>query len=218
MRSGTWVLLFVALACRGGSPEAVAASPDTRSSPPPAPPAASAPARSETYYDASELKALAAQVKPVKKDGLLVCGEAGRNCVCLEPLPCKAKGNCVAFQENIDAFRKALATKTPGRSVECRRAEIGQCGAFRYFDFEGDISRREMRWFDGAGNLVAQRSSTDYEEYCGGKSRTRFQGKVPRCDAIKRTELICGSAEGDLPLPIEDVLKRRLKPSDAEKR
>jgi hypothetical protein len=221
MRIGSGVLLLAVLACQGGgAPKpawAQSGGPDAKgASPPPAP---SPPAQSPPYFEERELRALAAQVKALKKDQLLVCGEAGgKNCVCLESLPCQSQGNCPTLQANVDAFRQAVTTKTKGRSVDCRRAEIGECGGFRYFDFEGDVARREMRWFDGSGRLVAQRNSTDYEEYCGGKSRTRFQGKVPRCEPLKRTELLCGTAEGDLPLPIEDVLKRRLQASPPAKR
>jgi hypothetical protein len=217
-----WIVVLAATACRGGASIAAAGLPDARNagaiaSPQqtnsPAP--KSATTKPPTYYQQADLRSLAAHIKPLKKERQLLCGEEGsKNCVCLEPLPCESQSNCIGFQENVDAFRKTLAAKTPGRSVDCRRAEIGTCGSFRYFDFEGDIARREMRWFDENGRLVAQRNSTDYEEYCGGTSRTRFQGKVPRCEKMARTELICGVAEGDLPLPIEDVLKRRISPQD----
>jgi hypothetical protein len=218
MRIGTGVVLLAVLACQGPQ-KPVWAQPAAPTPKSPAPPAPPAPPKAPPYFDDSDIKALAFQVKPLKKNQLLVCGESGgKNCVCVEPLPCQSQGNCLGFQDNVDAFRQALAAREKGRSVECRRAEIGTCGEFRYFDFEGDIARRELRWFDGAGRLVAQRNSTDYEEYCGGKSRTRFQGRVPRCESLKRTELICGTAEGDLPLPIEDVLKRRLKAGDGAKR
>jgi hypothetical protein len=202
-------VFLAVLACQGG-PAQARATPAAAAAPPAA--------ADQPYYGERELRAMAAKVTALKKDRLLVCGAAaGTNCVCVEPLPCESQGNCVSFQENVEAFRRALTDKTQGRSVECRRAEIGTCGGFRYFYFEGDVARRELRWFDGAGRLVAQRNSTDDEAYCGGKSRTRFQGKVPRCQALERSEIICGRAGGELPLPIEDVLERRLPPVDAAK-
>lgn len=119
------------------------------------------------------------------------------------------------MEENVDLFRRALATKQNGRSVECRRGETGRCGAFRYFNFDGDVERHEIRWFDSTGKLVGQRNSTDYAEYCGGKARIRYQGRVPKCDSMEREEVICGSAEYPLPRPIEDVLKKQVAVSSA---
>jgi hypothetical protein len=215
MRIGGWSVLMAVLACQGPQ-KPVWAQP---AAPAPKKAAPAAPARAPAYFEDADIKALAFQVKALKKDQLLVCGEAGgKNCVCVEPLPCQRQGNCLGFQDNVDAFRQALAAREKGRAVDCRRAEIGTCGEFRYFDFEGDIARRELRWFDGAGRLVAQRNATDHDEYCGGKSRTRFQGRIPRCETLERTALICGTAEADLALPIEDVLKRRLKASDGARR
>src|SRR4051812_34637111 len=89
------------------------------------------------YYDESELRALGVRVTPAEKQQLLLCGGASdSNCVCLAPLPCQAAGNCVGFEANIKGFRSALTSKQAGRSVDCKRGELGRCGAFRYFDFE----------------------------------------------------------------------------------
>src|SRR4051794_30882829 len=100
-----WVVLLAVLACHAGPPGAQAAGPDARgASPPAAPPPA--PAKVESYYEEGELRGLAAQAKPLKKKNqLLVCGEAaGKNCVCVEPLPCQSEGKCITFQENVAAF------------------------------------------------------------------------------------------------------------------
>jgi hypothetical protein len=59
--------------------------------------------------------------------------------------------------------------------------------------------------------LVGQRNSTDYEAYCSGKARVRFQGRVPRCEPVKRGAADDLGAAERLPLlPIEEVLRRRL--------
>lgn len=164
-----------------------------------------------TYYSEKDLRRLAGKTRSLKGGRLLVCGDADNvaNCVCLEPLTC-GKDGCPTWQQTVETFRASLAAKEKGRKVECRRAEVGTCGSFRYFDFEGDIERHELTLFDGSGRQIAQRNSTDYPEYCGGVVRTRFQGQVARCGPMKRDELICGAGEYPLPTPIEDVLKRTL--------
>jgi hypothetical protein len=123
-------------------------------------------------------------------------------------LPCETNHACPTVGDNVGNFRRALVAKDNGRSVECRRGELGRCGQFRYFDFDGEIERHELQWFDAAGTLVGQRNSTDYAEYCGGRARIRYQGRIPMCDAMEREEVICGSADYPLPRPIEDVLKK----------
>jgi len=89
--------------------------------------------------------------------------------------------------------------------VHCERAEVGRCGDHRYFYFQGDIHRYEMRWFDASGTLVAQRNRTDYAQYCNHTASSRWMGRVPRCEALEREELICGEAAGPLLTPVEDL-------------
>lgn len=167
------------------------------------------------YVTEDEIRHLAAKVTKVKGGHhLLVCGD-GENtasCVCLEPLACGKQGRsgCLNLQQNVEVFRASLVAKDSGRRVDCRRAEVGSCGAFRYFAFNGDIQRDELSWFDASGALVAARSATDYPAFCGGKARIRFQGRVPDCGPMTRDELICGTGDHPLPRPIEDVLKRWL--------
>jgi hypothetical protein len=156
-----------------------------------------------------ELVALGATVTPVSEGKRLVCGAGARNCVCLEPLPCEAAGDCISFEDNVAAFRAALAKGQGGRRVECERADVGGCGGFRYLRFEGDIERREVRWFDRSGKLVGQRNRADHQAYCGGRARLRFQGRIPRCPSTTRQEVLCGKAEQPLASPLDEVLQRR---------
>ena len=168
--------------------------------------------KSEYYYTESEIRDLGFRIVKLDDQYSLLCSnESNRDCVCLEPLPCVEAGNCIGLEENIDGFKAALNQKQEGRSVNCQRAEVGQCGNFQYFLFNGDISRRELRWFGANGTLVAQRNSTDYNAYCNGKARTRFMGKIPKCASTVRKELICGQAETNLANAIEDL--RRLDPN-----
>src|SRR2546421_4376860 len=111
----------------------------------PTPAASSVPA--PAYYAIGELRALGLRVTAVDSRRLLVCPRAGKKgCVCLEPAPCQGTTDCISFDENLRAFRKALAHGQDQRTVKCDRGEIGRCGAFRYFDFEGDVERFEVRW------------------------------------------------------------------------
>src|SRR4051794_25684576 len=139
-----WLALCLAVACTGRRPlpgpgaEAPSIARATTSD---GTRATTAPVESG-YYDESELRALGVRVTPAEKQQLLLCGGASNsNCVCLAPLPCQAAGNCVGFEANIKVFRGALTSKQAGRSVDCKRGELGRCGAFRYFDFEGDGER-----------------------------------------------------------------------------
>jgi hypothetical protein len=140
----------------------------------------------------------------VTKKGELLCGFDPSSCVCHEEL--KRFGDCITLEENLKVFRAALE---PGqlRTVSCARAEVGRCGAYRYFYFQGDIHRYELRFFGADGKLVAQRNTTDYDAYCGGAS-ARWQGVVPACNEMKTEELICGKAPRPLVPPLEDL--RRL--------
>lgn len=132
-----------------------------------------------TYVTEDEVRRLAAKVTTLKGGRLLVCGDAETtaNCVCLEPLPCgkddkDGKDGCLTLERNLEVFRSGLAGKEKSRKVDCRHAEVGSCGAFRYFAFNGDIERNDLRWFDASGGLVAARSATDYPAYCGGKAHS----------------------------------------------
>ena len=113
----------------------------------------------------------------------------------------------MTFDENLRVFREALARGqgegSERRTVNCLTAETGRCGAFRYFLFVGDIYRHELRWFDADGAMVAWRNVTDYDAYCGG-SLARWKGRVPRCEEVERTELICGEGQTVL-TPLEDL-------------
>lgn len=172
-------------------------------------PPVSPPPPADGFYSEAELRDLGVTVTAVEGGRSLVCGgEDLGTCVCLEPLPCAAAGDCATFDENVRAFRDALAHPAEGRAVHCRRAETGRCGDLRYFDFDGDIERHEIRWFDASGRLVAQRNWTDYPAYCGGKSRVMFQGRVPKCASAARDELICGEAAASVPTPVDDLLRR----------
>ncbi|NOX43547.1 MAG: hypothetical protein GXP19_07420, partial [Gammaproteobacteria bacterium] len=165
----------------------------------------------EDYYSETELSDLGFRtVKLDEQRSLLCSNDSDLDCVCLEPLPCTTAGNCISFKENVGAFRTALNQKQQGLTVQCGRGETGQCGNFKYVLFNGDIHRRELRWFNNSGELVAQRNSTDYKAYCDGKARTQFMGKISKCASSVRKELICGKAETELPNAIEGL--RRLDP------
>lgn len=120
---------------------------------------------------------------------------------------CGGEKPCITYDENVSAFRTALkgvGTGKDRRTVSCNQAEIGTCGKYRYFFFDGDIYRTELRFFDARGTFIGEIARTDYDEYCGGKASQRVRGAVPRCDPV-RTELICGKA-GDVSKLIESVL------------
>jgi hypothetical protein len=85
---------------------------------------------------------------------------------------------------------------------------VGTCGPFRYFDFEGDVDRHELRWFDAAGRLVGQRNQTDHPAYCGGKTRKMLLGRVPRCEVMTRQTILCGKTESPLATVLDEVLLR----------
>jgi hypothetical protein len=151
---------------------------------------------------------MGATVTPLPGAQTLVCGAGARNCVCLAPLPCLETGNCPSFDQNLTAFRAALAADGGDRTVTCRRAETGRCGDFRYFNFEGDIERRELRWFDSAGHLVAQRNRTDHQAYCDNRSLIRLMGAIPKCAPVVRDQVLCGNATHPLAPAIDEVLQR----------
>lgn len=176
-----------------------------------------------SYYSDTELEALGFTLAP--QDALptremfgpdgptptiegytFLCGgePTRRGCVCRRPLPCAAEGDCITLEENLRVFREAISPANE-RRVRCERAEVGRCGDFRYFYFQGDTHRYEMRYFDARGVLVAQRNATDYPEYCNHSTDVRWMGRVPRCDRLEREELICGEADRPLRVPVEDL-------------
>jgi hypothetical protein len=173
-------------------------------------PATATPPPTSNFLSDAELTALGVRVVALEGGSRLVCGGPAEDtgCVCLEPLPCEASGDCVTFDASVRAFREAVTAGQEGRKVQCNRAEIGRCGPFRFFDFEGDIERHEIRWFDETGRLVAQRNWTDYPAYCGGKARVGFHGRVPRCASPSREETICGEPSLGVRTPVEDLLLR----------
>jgi hypothetical protein len=162
-----------------------------------------APASPE-YYSLEELRGLGLILTSAGEGETLVCGsEANSQCLCLMPLECASAG-CIQLSENVAAFRSALTQPAPGTKVQCDRAGVGDCGAFRYFDFQEDLYRREVRWFDASGALVGQRDVTDYAAYCGKQTRVRYVGRIPKCGAATARELLCGEPPRTLS-PLEDV-------------
>ena len=166
------------------------------------------PASGPDFLSMSDLGELGFRAVADVAEGELLCGGDDDHCVCFEPLPCSESGDCVRLEANLAAFRSAIANGQDGRAVECRRAELGRCGAFTYFDFSGNTHRHEIRWFDASGRLVSQRNWTDHDAYCGGRASTRLMGRVPRCDAITRGELLCGKAKPGMRTPLDDLLFR----------
>lgn len=151
-----------------------------------------APAENAGYYTVEELSGLGLRATPVGDGETLVCGsEPDAQCLCLVPLDCGAAG-CTGFAENVAAFRSALSHPAPGSKVQCDKAAIGSCGTFTYFDFQGDLYRRQLRWFDATGGLVGQRDVTDYPAYCNKQTRSRFSGRIPKCADATSRELLCG--------------------------
>jgi hypothetical protein len=157
------------------------------------------------FYSPAELNAEGFRIIQLDTGKRLLClGEDDSTCACWRPLACTGDG-CPTFDSNLKAFRSALDAPGEGRSVICERAEVGQCGDFRYFDFNGDIHRQEVRWFDNAGRLVAQRNATDHDEYCDGRTSVMFSGDVPKCVTAHREELICGEQGGSINTPLSDL-------------
>ena len=200
MRSVVISVLFAVLACKS-QPAAPATE---RSAEDRAPrPAASAPA--PAYYSVDELRALGSSASAAGHGEMLVCSTEGNGeCLCLTSLDC-GEGGCITYESNVKALREVLEKPPEGVRVFCDRAEVGRCYAFRYFDFEGDVERQELRWFDETGALVGQRNVTDYEAYCGKQTRVRYQGKVPRCEQLSGSEHICGEQKRPGMTPLQDL-------------
>jgi hypothetical protein len=119
--------------------------------------------------------------------------------MCFEALDGCTSGSCPTFSNHLASFRRQLAG-LDGRVVRCDRAEVGTCGDYRYFSFEGDVHRYETLWFDSTEQLVAVDSSTDYRAYCNGTTLMTLRGELPTCDDVVRQELICGSGESPVPM------------------
>ena len=160
-------------------------------------------------YRFEELATLGLNATRLDTGETLLCGG---QCVCMKPLDC-SDGSCISYSENIAAFRAALKAPGPGRTVSCRRAETGRCGEFRYFDFEGDLHRRELRWFNETGAMVAQRNVADYDAYCEGQAQTLFVGSVPRCEVLNDRERICGQGERPALTALQDLRRFTTAPT-----
>ncbi len=214
----------------GASAATTTEAPLTTTQPPPttepAPVEAPPEPADDRYYTNAELAAAGIRIAPESAfpaeqmfgpDGptptisgyQFLCGdpEDQASCLCRRPLPCEAdaeSGPCITLDQNLEAFRSALGAGGD-RQVYCEHAEVGRCGEFKYFYFQGDIHRYELRFFDPEGKLVAQRNSTDYNEYCNHTALVRWMGRVPKCDRLERDELICGAAERPLRAPLDEI-------------
>lgn len=203
-----WLALLL-VACKGSTPAPVAPADAARARSVDVAPARPAAVADPHFHDDAELAALGARIVALENGESLVCPGAGdANCICRQSLPCEATKNCMVFDGNVQVFRKTLKKPGKGRTLTCDRAEIGKCGAYRYFNFDGDIGRHERRWFDDTGRLVAQRNSSDHDAYCKGRARKMLYGRIPRCETMVSDELICGKAEGPLPTIMDELLQR----------
>jgi hypothetical protein len=193
--------------CKGGSPSESSSPPREVTVPAsadaPASVMAGSPPAASKFYSLDELVALGLHASRLDAGETLLC-EAGGQCICLKPLDCSS-GGCISYDENVAAFRAALKNPGPGRTLSCGRAEIGRCDSFRYLDFEGDVYRRELRWFDEAGALVAQRNVSDHDAYCGEQTRTLYTGKVPRCEKLADADRICGDGKRPAMTALQDL-------------
>lgn len=180
------VFIFLGIVCAGITP--------------PGFPQTAAGTESRDYFREDDWQASGWRVTGLDGNHRMACDPTGQRCVCLEPLPCGGDRPCANFEENVSAFRAALRDKGKGRRVSCDRAEIGQCGNFRYFHFAGNIDRNETRWFDANDRLVAQRNRTDFPAYCGNRAELRLMGTLPRCAEMVQTELLCGTPKGPAPI------------------
>jgi hypothetical protein len=160
------------------------------------------------YYTTEELKSLGTKITSIDANQSILCDETGQHCVCQEQLTCgiDKTAPCPSFTENVKSFQTALNTKQGKRRVTCNSAETGQCDEFLYFHFDGDIERYETRWFNTAGQMVAQRNRSDYASYCNGQTTTRIQGKIPKCGEMLITKLLCGAkTDSRVPTAIDTV-------------
>ncbi len=162
---------------------------------------------SGAFYSLEDLRRLGITIKALDARRTLLCGIDEGTCVCLEPLDCDGAEACPRKDENIALFERALAGKNPGRTVSCEVAETGHCGELSYFDFRGDIYRHELRWFDTAGRLVAQRNWTDYPAYCDRRANARWLGTIPQCSNVARDRVLCGKPVRAPAAPVDDLLR-----------
>ncbi len=154
-------------------------------------------------YSLADFDRMGWRVQSLDGDGALLRGFDGLSRVCLKPLPCAKTGECISLKENLAVFRKALQSGQE-RKVSCERAEVGRCGEYRYFLFEGDIHRYEVRWFDASGKLVGQRNTTDDWAYCGGALHA-YWGQVPYCTSTVVEQILCGRRGTPVSPPLRDM-------------
>jgi hypothetical protein len=165
----------------------------------------------DSFFSEADLLTLGFKVERLTDTMTLACGRHRQLCICLEPLVCTKAQPCSPLDENLRLFQRALDHPTEGRTVSCEWAETGTCGALRYFDFEGDTDRFELRFFGAGGKLVAQHNWTDYNEYCSGRASSRWRGGIPRCYRMQRDKVICGTRDAGLFAlsPAEDLRTHR---------
>jgi hypothetical protein len=173
------------------------------------------PTKQPTTFSQAELRRIGFAFERVDDSATLVVGKERSSAFCLTPLPCKkSPSGCLGLQENIDVFKRALPGSEDGRIVSCEWAETGTCGSFRYFDFEGDFDRFELRFFLPDGTLVAQHNWTDYSAFCGGHALSQWQGEIPKCFEMKRAQVLCKTRAKPLFIraPADDLHFHRTKP------
>ena len=121
--------------------------------------------------------------------------EPGGAALCFEPLKCKVDG-CSKFEDHMTELKKLVAKKAKGVSLNCEYAEHGTCGTWTYiYCDQGEASGMRLRLFDDTGHLAAVRAVSDYEEFCGGTTRTTYMGQIPACKPLERTGVIIGKGQ-----------------------
>jgi hypothetical protein len=209
-RAFTTLALLVAGCKSGPAADSTITPTESRSqlaaaSAPAAEPAAAPAPAAAPYFSVEELAALGFSATATGDGETLLCSTAdGGKCICLAPLDCGGQP-CITYDQNVAAFRAALDKPEPGVTLTCERGQVGRCGSFRYFDFEGDLYRKELRWFDETGVVVGQRNVTDYQAYCNKQTRVRYQGRLPRCEKTSDIEGICGENTRPGMTPLEDL-------------
>jgi len=164
------------------------------------------------YYNDQELKSLGFKLSKVNEDQSLLCHKNNPSkCVCYEakPLTCEADNSCVSLDENVRVFQQALDASGDGVLVSCNGAVVGRCDDFSYFDFDGDIDRREVRWFDREGSLVGMRNATDHFAYCKGKALIKYSGKIPKCAKSIPEKTLCGDPYNHGLSPVQSLGAQR---------
>ena len=170
-------------------------APEIRSAPPIGPRRISPSKLQELGYDTTDI------------DGGLVraCPAGGRrsHCLCVQTLDDCDPDKCLRFTSHVENFRRELRG-VDGRVVYCDLAEIGTCGDYLYFHFE-EMHRTQTLWFAADERLIAIQEWTDYRAYCNRTTLRLFQGELPACDKLTRTELLCG--KGEVGYPPEAALR-----------